>query len=403
MPVPKCQAELAAAKRLVADFRKAGFMNFAYLIVGSGLTGAVIARMLKDAGHTVLVVERRRHVGGNVHDHAHPSGIRIHTYGPHYFRTNDERIWQFVNRFAHFHAYAPALKSLVDGAYENWPISGSYIRRAVGEPWEPGFTGEPGNFEEAALAFMPRLIYEKFVKGYTEKQWGVRASALSASLARRFDVHDDDEPCLMRHRYQGIPSEGYAAMLTNMLAGIPVLLNCDYLALRAQFSPVRGVIYTGPIDEYFGFDLGRLTYRGQRREHDYLPDVDFVQPCGQVNNPGHDAGPHIRTLEWKHMMPEGYASRIRGTVVTRETPFTPADPNDYEYPFPDQSNAALYRAYRARADAIPDLLVCGRLGEYRYYDMDQAIARAKMLAGRIIEQGAAGSGLARPPLNTAGK
>ncbi|MDD4880568.1 MAG: UDP-galactopyranose mutase [Gallionellaceae bacterium] len=401
--VSKLQVELAAGKRIIANLQKAGFMNFAYLIVGSGLTGAVIARMLKDAGHTALVVERRNCVGGNVHDHTHPSGIRIHTYGPHHFRTNDERIWQFVNRFAHFYTYEPALKSLVDGEYENWPIAGSYIRRVVGEPWQPGFKGVPGNFEEAALAIMPRPIYEKFVKGYTEKQWGVRASALSASLARRFDVHDDDEPRLMRHTYQGIPSDGYAAMLTNLLAGIPVLLNCDYHALRAQLSPVRGVIYTGPIDEYFGFDLGRLTYRGQRREHDYLPDVDFALPCGQVNNPGHDTGPHIRTLEWKRMMPEGLASRIRGTVITRETPYTPEDPDAYEYPFPDQRNAALYRAYRARADAIPDLLVCGRLGEYRYYDMDQAVARAQMLAGRIIEQGAAGAGLTGQLLNAAGK
>lgn len=355
-----------------------------YLVVGSGLTGATIARELQDAGREVLVLDRRGHMGGNVHDHAHTSGIRIHTYGPHYFRTSSDELWEFVNRFASFYRYEAELKSLVDGRHENWPIAGSYIRRCVGEQWEPEFKGTPANFEEASLALMPRLIYEKFVKGYSEKQWGVPARTLSAGLARRFDVRLDDEPRLMRHKHQGLPADGYAGLMTSMLAGIPVVLNCDYLRRRDEFVARRGLIFTGPIDEYFGFDLGRLTYRGQRREHRYLPETDVVQPCGQVNNPDPAAGPHIRTLEWKHMMPADFARGIRGTVLTTETTCTPEDPDRYEYPFPDEGNAELYRRYRERADAVPGLLVCGRLGEYRYYDMDQAIARARVLAGRYL-------------------
>jgi UDP-galactopyranose mutase len=355
------------------------------LIVGSGLTGAVIARTLTDAGKRVEVLDRRNHVGGNVHDHRHSSGVRIHTYGPHYFRTNSPELWAFVNRFAPFYRYEAVLKSLVDGRLENWPIAASYIRAAVGA-WTPAFVGTPANFEEAALSMMPRLVYERFVKGYTEKQWGVPASALSAQLAGRFDVRQDDEPRLMRHTYQGIPEGGYASFMTRMLEGIPVRLGCDYLKERGAFGKPRLLVFTGPIDEWFGFDLGKLAYRGQQRHHTYLPDVDLAQPCGQVNNPSPGAGPHIRTLEWKHMMSSGEASSLTGTVLTTETPYSPIDPSAYEYPFPDDANGKLYREYRERASGIPDLLICGRLGEFKYYDMDQAIARAQMLARKILER-----------------
>jgi len=357
-----------------------------YVVVGAGLTGAVIARALHEAGCDVSVIDRRHHVAGNIHDHRHASGIRIHSYGPHYFRTNDEDLWRYVNRFGRFYRYEAALRSLVDGRHESWPIAGSYIRRTVGADWRPEFTGTPGNFEEAALSLMPRPIYEKFVKGYTEKQWGVPAATLSAGLVKRFDVRDDDEPRLMRHTHQGIPVEGYTRLVEAMLAGIPLRLGVDYLADRDAFRPRRRLVFTGPIDAFFGFDLGRLAYRGQRRAHAWHPDVEFLQPCGQVNNPDPAAGAHIRTLEWKHMMAPEAAAAIRGTVLTRETPFTPDDPGDYEYPFPDAANAALYARYRARADALPGVLICGRLGEYRYYDMDQAIARARLLARRLLRE-----------------
>lgn len=365
-----------------------------YLIIGSGLTGSVMARLLADAGREVLVVDRRAHQGGNVHDHVHASGVRVHTYGPHYFRTTSDAIWAFVNRFATFWKYEAELRSLVDGRYEHWPIVAEYVRRTVGDHWQPEFRGEPRNFEEASLAMMPRLVYEKFVKGYTEKQWGVPASALAASLAKRFDVRADGETRLVRHKYQGIPREGYAALMWNMLQGIPVVLDCDYLKHRGAFEARKLVVFTGPIDEYFGFELGRLHYRGQQREHAYLAGAGLQQPCGQVNYPDPAQGPHIRALEWKHMMPPEEADQVPGTLLTREVPFSPQEPDRYEYPFPDSANARLYQAYRERAAAHPNLLVCGRLGEYRYFDMDQAIARAMLLASRILgrpcEEAAAG-------------
>lgn len=358
-----------------------------FLIVGSGLTGAVIGRTLQDAGYKVLIVEKRSHVGGNVHDHVHPSGIRVHTYGPHYFRTSSEKIWNFVNRFASFYPYQACLKSFVDGRFENWPIAQSYILRTVGENWKPDFSGTATNFEEACLAMMPRPIYEKFIKIYNEKQWGVPPNSLNSDLAGRFDVRMDDEPRLKMHKYQGIPEPGYAHFMTEMLKGIPLLLNVDYLRYRNEFSAKNLTIFTGPIDLFFDSQFGKLQYRGQSRETEYLPETDYYQPCGQVNYPTEEGGPQIRTLEWKHMLPKEYASRIKGTVITKEITITPQNPDNYEYPFPDGKNRELYEKYRMLADSTPGLLVCGRLGEYRYYDMDQAIARAMVLAQRILKMG----------------
>jgi UDP-galactopyranose mutase len=355
-----------------------------YVIVGSGLTGAVIARLLADAGREVLVVDRRTHLGGNVHDAVGQGGIRVHTYGPHYFRTNSEPVWSFVNRFADFYRYEAVLASLVDGRFERWPVAEEYIRRTVGDDWQPAFSGTPANFEQASLAMMPEPVYRSFVKGYTEKQWGVPAESLSAELAGRFDVRTDGDLRLKRQRHQGIPVGGYARMMAAMLDGIPVALGRDYLEERSSFRWRRGLIFTGPIDEYFGFSLGRLHYRGQEREHTYLPAVAQHQPFGQVNNPDPAAGPHVRTIEWTHMLSDQERASVTGTLITRETPKSPSTPDEYEYPFPDPANRELYQRYRAEAESVPGLLVCGRLGEYRYYDMDQAIARALLLAKRLL-------------------
>ena len=359
-----------------------------YLIIGSGLTGATIARLLWERGEKVLVLDRRSHAGGNVHDHLHESGIRVHTYGPHYFRTSDEKLWQFVNRFAEFYEYVASLKSWVDGQYENWPIAASYIRKHIGEGWKPSFKGTPTNFEEAALGLMPEQIYEKFIKGYNIKQWGVDPKELSAQLVKRFDVREDDDPRLMpHHKYQGIPRQGYARMMEKMLEGIPLVLATDYLKQKDEFAYRKMLIFTGPIDEFFGYEFGKLKYRGQQRVHEWIDNQEWHQPCGQVNNPDLNNGPHIRTLEWKRMMEPATISSIHGTLITKEITYSPENPEDFEYPFPDHHNATLYKKYKEKADSINNLLVCGRLGEYKYYDMDQAIARAFMLLEKRILPG----------------
>ncbi|MFN6567813.1 UDP-galactopyranose mutase [Dendronalium sp. ChiSLP03b] len=360
-------------------------MQIDFLIVGSGLTGTTIARLLHDKGFKVLVVDRRSHLGGNVYDRLHHSGIRINTYGPHYFRTTSKRLWEFVNRFSKFYKYEAEILTLIDSKFEHWPIIQTYINEHCGANWKPEFTGIPSNFEEACLAKMPRVVYMNFVKNYTEKQWGAPSHTLSSELAGRFTVHADNDTRLKNVSYQGIPVDGYTGLMTNLLQGIPLILNFDYLNHRNTFIPKFQTVFTGPIDEYFGFDIGKLAYRGQIREHIYYPESKFIYPKGQINTPSHRLGSQIRYIEWKHMMLKQDSQRIKGTVITSETPYSPDHTDAYEYPFPDSKNNLLYKRYYARTASCPNVLFCGRLGEYKYYDMDQAISRAMLHADRLIE------------------
>ena len=361
-------------------------MKVDYLVVGSGLTGAVIARTLADLNRDVLVVDRRPHIGGNVHDHTHESGIKIHTYGPHYFRTSSDRIWEWVNRFSEFNYFAARVGTVVDDQVERWPLAESYVRRRSGDNWTPSFNGTPSNFEEAALSLMPVDIYRDFVKEYNEKQWGVQCTELDAELCKRFDVRSTDESRLTPNaKHQGLPKHGYASMTQEMFRGIPLLLNFDYLKRKEELTAKKALIFTGPIDEFYDFEYGRLHYRGQKRTHHYDPDANFIQKREQLNNPTHRGGEHIRTIEWKHLMLPDIGNRIKGSVVTTETPYSPTDPSCYEYPFPSKENRKLYKQYRSRVDSTDGLFIAGRLGEYRYYDMDQAIGRAMTIAEKVME------------------
>ena len=356
-----------------------------YIVVGAGLTGATIARNLHDSGREVIVIDRRHHLGGNVYDHIHPSGIRIHTYGPHYFRTSSERIWEFATRFSDFYTYEASLLTKVDGELVPWPLWKSWIDKKIGPKWKPEFGGVPSNFEEAALSLMPRFIYDRFVKEYNEKQWGVPAASLDSSLCKRFDVRNIDEPRLKPDaRFQGIPVKGYSGWTAAILDGIPARLGIDFLQVKEDLKAKRKLIFTGPIDEFFGFDIGKLKYRGQKRCHEYFPNSKQCQPVGQINTPQHRDGNSIRRLEWIHMMDHKEKQGIHGTVCTTETPFSPSEPNEFEYPFPDQLNNALYSEYRKKAGFLSGAIICGRLGEYRYYDMDQAIGRAMRIADVLL-------------------
>jgi UDP-galactopyranose mutase len=379
------QGILRAARKRSGSSRPAK-SDVDVLVIGSGLTGATIARLLRDNGFSVMVLERRSHPGGNVHDQRHASGIPVHTYGPHYFRTSSERIWRFVNRFSAFRPFAAQLKTVVDGRLEDWPVTAEYLERTLGAAWGPDFSGEPGDFEQATLAQMPRPIYEKFVRGYTEKQWGVPAASLSAGLAGRFEVRSGPDRRLKTSTFQGLPERGYAAFMQSLLRDIPVRTGIDYLRHRGEFTARALTVFTGAIDELFGFDLGRLRYRAQAREHLWLDGLPFKHPVVQVNYPSPASGRFVREIEWKHMMTSAEASRIAGTLITREYPYTPGDPDAFEYPFPDEANRLLYAKYAERAAAIEGLLVCGRLGEYRYYDMDQAIGRAMALVEKTISK-----------------
>jgi UDP-galactopyranose mutase len=222
------------------------------------------------------------------------------------------------------------------------------------------------------------------VLGYTRRQWGLDPRCLDASWANRVRINGYDERLLTpRHRFQGLPAQGYAGFMESILAGIPHLLNVDYLQCRSEYIARKAIVFTGPIDEFFGFSEGRLAYRGQIRTHEFLPHVDYCQPCAQVNLPeATDAGP-IRRIEWKHLMPQATRATCHGTVLTREFPFTPENPNQFEYPLPMEAQRRHYEEYRRRAARVSNLMICGRLGEYRYMDMDHAIGRALLLAEKL--------------------
>lgn len=358
-----------------------GVLDADHVIVGSGLTGAVIARTLHDAGKQVLVIERRTHVGGNVHDQRHASGIWFHTYGPHYFRTSSDEIWKFVTRFSAFRDFSAVLKARIGNRFFPWPLNATMIE-ALKDADQPKRPDVADNFEAAALQKMPRRAYEMFVKTYTQKQWGVRPSSLSADLAKRIDIRRDDDPRLKTSKYQGLPRDGYSALMQNMLSGIPLVTGTSFNTIRAQLPAGARLVYTGPIDEFFDFDLGRLKWRGQKRK--VLHHAGGLRfPACQVNFPSQRERA-IRVIEWAHLMPPG--SQFDGTLLTYETPYHPSDPAHYEYPFPDLANQRLYERYRLRAEAIDRVVICGRLGEYRYYDMDQAIGRAMMIARKILSR-----------------
>jgi UDP-galactopyranose mutase len=376
-----------------------GITQADYIVVGSGLTGATIARRLTDAGREVLVLERRAHLGGNVHDTQHSSGVRVHTYGPHYFRCSSPRVWDFANRFSEFQPYEAHVKALIGGVYEEWPINQSVLARYP--QWVPPPEKDPPrNFEEACLRLVPPQVYRSAIAGYTRRQWGVEPSRLGAELACRIRINGAQQHTLMSgRRHQALPLRGYADWMQAMMAGIPCLCGVDYLPQRDQFRARKLLVFTGMVDEFFGFDEGRLAYRGQRRRVVFHRDRDLVQPCVQVNYPQAEDSAPLRTVEWKYLLPTEQRRRVAGTVITEEYPYTPSHPDACEYPFPDEANRALSRRYAARAAAVRGLLVCGRLGEYRYFDMDHAIARALQLADRILAPAPA---LDRPTASTGG-
>lgn len=353
-----------------------------YLVVGSGLTGATIARLLWDTGRDVAILERRPCFGGNVHDFLHPSGIRIHTYGPHYFRTSSERIWAFMQRFARFYPFEAVVMTRIDGRLEHWPLHADFVERLASQKSSRRIS-EPANFEDAVLSMMPSIVYKKAIEGYTAKQWGVAPRSLEVHLASRFDLRVNGDIRLKPSKHQGLPENGYAGLIDAMLEGIPAYTCVDYNVRRSDFSFRKLLVYTGPIDEYFNYEFGKLAYRAQHREHIYLPDTAWFQPAVQVNEPDINV-PFIRTIEWKHMEDQRIAAARNGTVITTETPYSPENSNDYEYPFPDTANRQMYARYRERLIATKGVLACGRLGEYRYLDMDQAIGRAMMIADRIL-------------------
>ncbi|MGN0367084.1 MAG: UDP-galactopyranose mutase [Suilimivivens sp.] len=356
---------------------------FEYLIVGAGLFGSVLANRLTSHGRKCLVIDKRSHIAGNVYSEE-MEGIQIHIYGPHIFHTSDEEVWKYVNQFAkfnHFH-YEPVanykgelynLPFNMNTFHQMWGVNTPDEVKAILDRQRGEIVGEPQNLEEQAIKLIGRDVYEKLIKGYTQKQWGRLCSELPSFIIRRIPVRLRFDNNYFNDPYQGIPIGGYTKMIENMLQDIEVRLNCDYLADKEYFdSLAERIVYTGPIDAYFNYELGNLEYRSLRFETEIL-DCENYQGVAGMNFTDAET-PYTRIVEHKHF--EFGKSNLGKTVITREysKEWKPGD--EPYYPVNDIKNQELYEKYREMADKESNVIFGGRLAEYKYYDMDKVIKRA---------------------------
>lgn len=362
-----------------------------YLIVGSGLFGATFAREATDAGKKVLVIDKRPNIAGNVYTED-VEGIHVHKYGAHIFHTNDKKVWDYVTRFADFNRftnspvanYRGELYSLPFNMYtfnKMWGVVTPEEARAKIEEQRAEITGEPKNLEEQAISLVGRDIFEKLVKGYTEKQWGRDCKDLPAFIIKRLPVRLTFDNNYFNALYQGIPIGGYTKLVERLLDGIEVRLNCDYLADRAALDALaKKVVYTGPIDAYFDYRLGTLEYRSVRFETELL-DMPNYQGNAAVNYTDRET-PYTRIIEhkWFEFGKDENGNDLPKTVISREYSSEWKKGDEPYYPVNDAKNGALYAEYRRLADAEEKVIFGGRLGEYKYYDMDQTVAAALRLA-----------------------
>ena len=352
-----------------------------YLIVGSGLCGAVFAREAVKAGKKVLVVEKRSHIGGNIYT-KEVEGINVHEYGAHIFHTNNKEVWQYVNQYAEFNRYTNSPVANYHGELYSLPFNMYTFNKMWGvvtpqeaadkieeQKREAGIT-EPKNLEDQAISLVGTDIYEKLVKGYTEKQWGRPCTELPAFIIKRLPVRLTFDNNYFNALYQGIPIGGYTKMIEQMLDGIEVRLDTDYLQNREELDALADkVFYTGPIDAYFNYELGYLQFRSVRFETEVL-DMPNYQGNAVINYTDRET-PYTRIIEHKHFE---FGTQPK-TVISREYSSEWKIGDEPFYPVNDERNSRLYSEYRTLADQKEDVIFGGRLGEYKYYDMDQAVAR----------------------------
>ena len=360
-----------------------------YLIVGAGLFGSVFARQATDAGKKVLVIDKRPNIAGNVYTED-IENIHVHKYGAHIFHTNNKEVWNYVTRFAEFNRftnspvanYKGELYSLPFNMYtfnKMWGVVTPEEAAAKIEEQRKEITHEPQNLEEQAISLVGRDIYEKLIKGYTGKQWGRPCTELPAFIIKRLPVRFTYDDNYFNALYQGIPNGGYTAMVEKMLADTEVRLNVDYLAEKAALDALaEKVVYTGPVDAYFGYRLGALQYRSVRFETEVL-DTDNYQGNAVVNYTDAET-PYTRIIEHKHFE---FGTQPK-TVISREYSAEWKKGDEPYYPVNDEKNGALYAQYKALADAEPGVIFGGRLGEYKYYDMDKVIEVALDVAAKEL-------------------
>lgn len=358
-----------------------------YLIVGSGLYGATIAQNLKKSGKSVLVIDKRPNIAGNIYTE-NIEGINVHKYGAHIFHTNNKKVWDYVTKFSEFNRFTNSPVANYKGELYSMPFNMYTFNKMwdVVTPEEAAakiaeqrkeITGEPRNLEEQAISLVGRDIYEKLIKGYTEKQWGRDCKELPSFIIKRLPVRFTYDNNYFNALYQGIPIGGYTKMVERMLDGIEVRLNIDYLENKPKFDTLaEKVIYTGPIDAYFEYKLGALEYRSVRFENELL-DIPNFQGNAAVNYTDRET-PWTRIIEhkWFEFGKDEYGNELPKTVISREYSSEWKIGDEPYYPVNDEKNSKLYAEYKKLADAEEKVIFGGRLGEYKYYDMDAVIASA---------------------------
>lgn len=358
-----------------------------YLIVGSGLFGSVFARQAADAGKKVIVIDKRPNIAGNVYTEK-VEGINFHKYGAHIFHTNNTEVWNYVNRFATFNRFTNSPVANYKGELYSMPFNMYTFNKMWGvvtpeeaaakiEEQKKEITEEPQNLEEQAISLVGRDIYEKLVKGYTEKQWGRDCKELPAFIIKRLPVRLTFDNNYFNALYQGVPIGGYTKLVENLLEGIEVRLNEDYLEDKAEWNAMaEKVVYTGAIDAYFDYALGNLEYRSVRFENEIL-DIPNFQGNAAVNYTDRET-PWTRIIEhkWFEFGKDENGNDLPKTIISKEysSEWKPGD--EPYYPVNDKKNGELYQKYKALAEKEENIIFGGRLGEYKYYDMDAVIASA---------------------------
>ena len=370
-------------------------MNYNYLIVGSGLYGATIAQQAKKAGKSVLVIDKRPNVGGNIYTEK-VEGINVHKYGAHIFHTNNKEVWDYVTSFVDFNRFTNSPVANYKGELYSMPFNMYTFNKMWGvvtpeeaaakiEEQKKEITGEPKNLEEQAISLVGRDIYEKLVKGYTEKQWGRDCKDLPAFIIKRLPVRLTFDNNYFNAPYQGIPIGGYTKLIEKMLEGIEVRLNVDYLENKEELDKLaEKVIYTGPIDAYFDYKLGTLEYRSVRFENEILDKPNF-QGNAAVNYTDRET-PWTRIIEhkWFEFGKDENGNDLPKTVISREYSSEWKLGDEPYYPVNDAKNSALYEQYKALAEAEDNVIFGGRLGEYKYYDMDKTVEVALAAAKKEL-------------------
>lgn len=363
--------------------------HYDYLIVGAGLFGAVFAREAMNRGKTCLVVDRSPHVAGNIYTHE-VEGIPVHVYGAHIFHTANRRVWDYVGQYAEFNHYINTPLANYKGElynlpfnmhtfYQMWGVTTPEAAQAKIAEQRAEISGEPRNLEEQAISLVGRDIYEKLVKGYTEKQWGRSCAELPAFIIKRLPVRYTFDNNYFNDPYQGIPKAGYTALVERLLEGADIRLSTDYLEHRAELDRLADrVLYTGCIDEFYGYCYGALEYRSLRFETEVL-DIPNYQGVAVVNYNEREI-PFTRIIEHKHFT---FGTQEK-TVITREYPATWERGMRPYYPVNDAQNQALFQRYQALAVVEERVLFGGRLGHYKYYDMDKVVEAALAMAEDVL-------------------